>query len=263
VLTATKLRHMRDRETIDSELRLLAAKRRSMHEPGGELSSRRIDELLDERLGHRPEASETAAIDTWSQRDIANDVAPYRHKAVLRRFGLPKALPLSMVAAAAVLVMLFTVHDQHPAAQPAEVPPSSGRPTPAAPKPPAPPLNPVPPLHIVDRAFIDTLKREAVPVPSDEYVLAQGHAVCDFLAGQADFAAAVRFVQRSSIWDANQSTDVAAGAIISYCPQYQPASYQPAIPDQLQQAFQHAQSELQAIEGDLQGIRDDLPNRQP
>ena len=39
---------MRDRETIDSELRRLAAGRRSTHEPGGELSSRRIDELLDD-----------------------------------------------------------------------------------------------------------------------------------------------------------------------------------------------------------------------
>jgi hypothetical protein len=73
----------------------------------------------------------------------------------------------------------------------------------------------------------------------------------------------VSFVQRSSMWDANQSTDVAAGAIVSYCPQYQPASYQPAIPDQLQQAFQKAQSDLQDIQGDLQGIRDALPTGQP
>ena len=38
---------------------------------------------------------------------------------------------------------------------------------------------------------------------------------------------------------------------------------QPAIPDQLQQAFQKAQSDLQDIEGDLQGIRDALPTGQP
>ena len=40
---------MRDRETIDSELRSLAAVRRSIREHGGEPSSRQIDELLDER----------------------------------------------------------------------------------------------------------------------------------------------------------------------------------------------------------------------
>jgi hypothetical protein len=40
---------VRDRETIDSELRLLAAVRRSMREHGGEPSSRQVDKLLDER----------------------------------------------------------------------------------------------------------------------------------------------------------------------------------------------------------------------
>jgi hypothetical protein len=263
---------MRDRETIDSELRRLAAMRRSLREPGGELSSRQIDELLDERLGHRAEPSETVAVDvgktgvgvdTWSRRDKANAIAPYRRKGVLRRFGLLAALPLSLIAVAAVLVVMFAVRHPHPAGQPAEVPPSTDAPNPAAPKPPAPPVNHAPPLPIVDRAFIDTLKQEGVPVPSQDYVLAQGHAVCDFMARQPDFAEAVRFVQRSSIWDANQSTDVAAGAVVSYCPQYQPASYQPAIPDQLQQAFQKALSDLQAIQGDLQGIRDGLPDRQP
>ena len=44
---------MRDIETIDSELRLIAAVRRSNREHGGEPSSRQVDELLDERLGHR------------------------------------------------------------------------------------------------------------------------------------------------------------------------------------------------------------------
>jgi hypothetical protein len=39
-----------DRETIDSELRLLAAVRWSIREHGGEPSSRQVDELLDERL---------------------------------------------------------------------------------------------------------------------------------------------------------------------------------------------------------------------
>jgi hypothetical protein len=43
---------VRDIETIDSELRLLAAVRRSIREHGGEPSSRQVDELLDERLAH-------------------------------------------------------------------------------------------------------------------------------------------------------------------------------------------------------------------
>jgi hypothetical protein len=40
---------MRDLDTIESELRLLAAVRWSIREHGGEPSSRQIDELLDER----------------------------------------------------------------------------------------------------------------------------------------------------------------------------------------------------------------------
>jgi hypothetical protein len=44
---------MRDIETIDSELRLIAAVRRSIREHGIEPSSRHVDELLDERLAHR------------------------------------------------------------------------------------------------------------------------------------------------------------------------------------------------------------------
>jgi hypothetical protein len=40
---------MRDRETIDSELRLLAAVRWSIRGHRGEPSSRQVDELLDER----------------------------------------------------------------------------------------------------------------------------------------------------------------------------------------------------------------------
>jgi hypothetical protein len=37
-----------DLNVIDSELRLLAAVRRSVREHGGEPSSRQVDELLDE-----------------------------------------------------------------------------------------------------------------------------------------------------------------------------------------------------------------------
>jgi hypothetical protein len=40
---------LRDLDTIDSELRLLAAVRWASREHGGEPSSRQVDELLDER----------------------------------------------------------------------------------------------------------------------------------------------------------------------------------------------------------------------
>jgi hypothetical protein len=46
---------MRDRDTIDAELRLLAAVRRSIREQGVEPSGRQVDELRDERLSHRRE----------------------------------------------------------------------------------------------------------------------------------------------------------------------------------------------------------------
>ena len=256
---------MRDRDTIDSELRLIALQRRSIREQGGQPSSRQADELLDERLAHRAEASETEAVKpretevvaTWSQRDETDDITPHRRKGVLRRFGPLAALPLSLLAIAAVLVVMFAVHNPHPAAEPTVVPPSGAPPNPApptlAPPNPAPPKAPAPPLDIVDRAFIDSLKQVGVPVPSHEYVTAHGHAVCDFLAHQPNFAEAVSFVQQSSIWDANQSADFAAGAIVSYCPQYNPAS-----PNDAQQAFQNALPDLQTIERDLQGIQGDL-----
>jgi hypothetical protein len=44
---------MRDLDTIDSELRLLAAVRWSIREHSGEPSSRHVDELLDERVARR------------------------------------------------------------------------------------------------------------------------------------------------------------------------------------------------------------------
>ena len=40
---------MRDRDTIDTELRLLAAVRWSIREQDGQPSSLQVDELLDER----------------------------------------------------------------------------------------------------------------------------------------------------------------------------------------------------------------------
>jgi hypothetical protein len=253
---------MRDRKTIDSELRRLAATRRSIRERGGQPSCQQADELLDERLAHRADASETEAVeacqtkvvaDIRARHDKTGAMAPYRRKGVLRRFGPFAALPLSLVAIAAALVVIFAVHKPDPAAQPAQpaqppvVPPSGARPNPAAPKAHAPPLD------IVDKALIDTLKQEGVPVPSHEYVMTHGHAVCDFLTHQPNFTEAVRFVQRSTIWDANQSAEFATGAIVSYCPQYEPGS-----PDEMQQALQDALSNLQAIQGDLHGIQGDL-----
>lgn len=227
---------MRDRDTIDSELRRLAAARR-----GGELSSRQIDALLDERLGHPPEVE-------WSP-PAGGTVG---RKGVRRRFGLLAALPLSLIAAAAVLVVIV-VHRPHPVTEPVTDPPSSAQPSPPPPSAqPAPAA--APPLAIVDRAFIDTLKHEGVPVPDREYALSHAHAVCDFLANQPDFPGAIRFVQQSSIWDADQSTQFAAGAVASYCPQHDHARSA-----EMQQTLEKVLSDLQAIQGDLAGIRDHLP----
>jgi hypothetical protein len=254
---------MRDRETIDSELRRIALGRRSIRDQGGQPSCGQADKLLDERLAHRAEASGTEAVeacemqvvaDTRSRRHDTGDITPHGRKGVLRRFGPLAALPLSLLAVATVLVVMFAGHKADPAAQPAEVPPSAARPSPSAarPSPPAPQAQ-APPLGIVDKVFIDALKQDGVPVPSHEYVMTQGHAVCEFLTHQPNFAEAVRFVQESSIWDANQSTEFAAGAIVSYCPQYEPTST-----DEMQPGFQNALTDLQAIQGRLQGIQGDL-----
>ncbi len=239
---------MRDRETIDSELRLIAQR---IREQGGQLSSRQLDDLLDERLGQRPEASATEAREPQV-------LAPPRRKSALRRFGPLSVLPLSLIAVVAAVVVMFVVHKPQPAdpAEPvAAPPPASVQPHPVAPQTQAPPVD------IVDRALIDVLKQEGVPVPSHDYVTTQGHAVCDFLTRQPNFAEAVRFVQQSSVWDADQSANFTAGAVVSYCPQYEPTSLQ-----QLQPGLQHTltdmqaiQRDLQGIQGDLQGIRDGLP----
>jgi len=256
---------MRDRETIDSELRRIALGRRSVREQGGQPTSREVDELLDELLAHSAGASPTTAAkgcetdvvtDTWPLGNKTR-TTPRRPKGVLRRISPFTALPLSLIAVvAAVLVMLVVRHQdssaQPPEAQPTEAPPTATPPKPVAPKPVAPKA-PAPQIGVVDAAFIATLKHEGVPVPSQEYVMTQGHAVCDFLAHQPNFADAVGFVQRSSIWDAAQSTDVTAGAIVSYCPQSQPTAT-----DEMQPAYQNALSDLQAIQGNLQGIQGDL-----
>jgi hypothetical protein len=257
---------MRDREAIDAELRRLAALRRSTGEHGGEPWSRQLDELLDERLGHRTEASGTEADRraerrfpsiSGRKRDNAKNFTFSQRRSLLRRFGPLMVLPLSLIAVTAVLMVMFGVRNSPPVAQPTitppspeptVLPPSAARSNPAIPKTPA-----SPPLDIVDRAFIDALKHDGVPVPSHEYVTNQGHAVCDFLAHQPNLADAVNFVQRSSIWDADQSANFTAGAIVSYCPQYEPTG-----PDEMPPAFQNALTVLQAIQGDLQAIRGDL-----
>lgn len=238
---------MRDRDTIDSELRRLAAARRSIS-GGGDLSSRQIDALLDERLGHPVDAPE---VGTGSPGDKP---APYRRNGLTRRFGLLAALPLSLMAVAAALVVMFAVHRPHPAAQPAPVPPSATPPSPPVSDARPAPAAPTPPLDIVDRAFVDTMKQQDLPVPSDEYLTSHGHAVCDFLADQPDFTAAVRFVQQSSIWDAEQSTQFTAGAIASYCPQSGHARS-----EEVRRTLEKVLSDLQTIQGQLQGVRDGLP----
>jgi hypothetical protein len=255
---------MRDREAIDSELRLIALARRSVSEQGGQPSNRLVDELLDERLGHRAQASDTEAVDAGETEVVAHtlrgrvrsdDITPHRRKTVLRRVG-PMALPLSLLAVAAVLVMMFAVHKPQPSAQPEAIPPSEQPtviPPSAAPAKPVAPEATTPPLEVVDMTFIAALKHDGVPVPSHEYVMSHGHAVCDFLTQQPNFADAVGFTQRSSIWDANQSADVTAGAIVSYCPQYEAAST-----NEVPQAYQNALSDLQAIQGKLKGIQGNL-----
>ncbi|OBA76082.1 hypothetical protein A5641_23300 [Mycobacterium sp. 1554424.7] len=253
---------MRDREAIDQELRLIALGRQSSPAQGGGPSIRDIDALLDERLGHPVEVVEPEAVDevalpteTPSPRN-----GPHGRKRRRRRFIPLAALPLSLLAvAAAAVAVMFAAHKSDPAPpsaapSPADVPPPAAVPPPPAAAPtPAAPVAHAPSLEIVDRAFIGALKQDGVPVPSNEYVTTHGHAVCEFLANQPDFAEAVRVLQQSSVWDANQSASVAAGAVVAYCPQYQPSGQ-----EHLQTGFQNALSGLQAIERDLQGIQGNL-----
>lgn len=252
---------MRDREAIDQELRLIALGRQSMGEQNRP-SIRDIDALLDERLGHPVEVIETEPIDevavpteTSSPRNASRG-----RKRSRRRIVPLAALPLSLLAvAAAVVAVMFAAHrsDPAPSADPAlpsaAPPPAAVPPPPVAQPSPAAPVAHAPSLEIVDRAFIGALKQDGVPVPSNEYVTSHGHAVCEFLANQPDFSEAVRVLQQSTIWDANQSASVAAGAIVAYCPQYQPSGQ-----EHLQTGFQNALSSLQAIERDLQGIQGNL-----
>lgn len=250
---------MRDRETIDSELRLIAQRRR---EQGMQLSSREVDALLDERLGHLVELPETEAVVPGE----TGRIAPKKRKSLLLRYLPGAALPLSLLAVAAALVVMFWMHRSTPT-QPAEAQQAQASPPSAAPANPAGPHDSAgttarpAPSYIIDTAFINVLKQDGVPVPSQEYVTTHGHAVCDFLAHQTNFAEAVRFVQGSSIWDADQSAKFTAGAVVSYCPQYESASLEPVRPG-VQSALPDLEAierDLQRIQGDLKGIRDGLP----
>ena len=246
---------MRDRETIDSELRRVAAELRSIRERGGRPSSQQVDALLDERLGHPVDVlSDTAVLDEI--------LAPFeetierprrRRRGRLLRFALRAAVPLSALAIAAVLTVIFTLHRHHPPAEPTPTPVADEQPSPAAPSPVVPPAALPSRTDIADKAMVDALQHEGVPVPSRDYVSTQGHAVCDFLGREANFSDATQFVQRSTVWDAHQSADFITAAVVTYCPQFESANT-----DQMQHVFQKSVTSLQTVEGDLQGINHDL-----
>ncbi|BBY13439.1 DUF732 domain-containing protein [Mycobacterium marseillense] len=255
---------MRDRETIDSELRRIALGRRSIREQGGQPSTQEVDALLDELLAHSTGVPLVSAPDARETPVVASSL-PRRAKAtllwrsgVLRRLGLVAALPLSLVGIAAAAIVIFALRQQDSSAQPTETPPpAASSPSRPAASPPSrmAPHAPAPRIGVADTAFIAALKHEGVPIPSQDYAMAQGHAVCDFLAHQHNFSDAVGFVQRSSIWDADQSTHVTAGAIVAYCPQSLPSAS-----NEMQPSYQDALSDLQAIEGKLRDIQGDLDN---
>ncbi|MDT7735100.1 MAG: hypothetical protein QOE12_2274 [Mycobacterium sp.] len=246
---------MRDRETIDSELRRVAAELRSIRERGGRPSSQQVDALLDERLGHPVEVrSDTAVLDEILAPFEETVARPRRRRQRrLLRFALRAAVPLSVLAIAAVLAVMFTLNRHHPPVEPAASPVADEQPSPA-PRPPAvPPAAPPSPTDIAEKAMVEAMQREGVPVPSRDYASAQGHAVCDFLGRKPDFADATHFVQQSTIWDAHQSADFATAAVVTYCPQFESTNN-----DQMQQVLQKSATNLQTIEGDLQGINHDL-----
>ncbi len=247
---------MRDRETIDSELRRIALRRRSVGEGGGQPLPREADDLLDELLAHSAGTPPATAVKTGGTNVVADTrtrTIPRKPRGVPRHLKVLAVLPLSLVALVAVVVML-AVHRQNSPAQPAaETPPSATPPESVGPPGPAAPKAPAPRVDVADMTFVAALKHEGVPLPSDEYATAHGHAVCDFLAHQSNFADAADFVQRSSLWDADQSAKVTAGAIVSYCPPAQPSSA-----DQLTPVYQNTLSDLQAIERKLQDMQGTL-----
>lgn len=246
---------MRDRETIDSDLRRVAAELRSIRERGGQPSSQQLDALLDERLGHPVEVlSDTAVLDEiLAPFEKTFELPRRRRKSLLLRLALRAAVPLSALAVVAILVVMFVVHRHHRPSEPMPTPVSEEHPTTVAAPPLVAPVNHPSQTDIAQKAMVEVLQHEGVPVPNSDYAATQGHAVCDFLGRDANIANATAFVQQSTIWDAAQSADFTSAAIVTYCPQFESAGT-----DQAQQAFQKSATNLQAIEGDLDGINRDL-----
>jgi hypothetical protein len=246
---------MRDRETIDSELRRVAAELRSIRARGGQPSSRQLDALLDERLGHPSDALWDIAVldEIWSPTDEPDERPPRKRRNLLLRLALRAAVPLSLITIAVVVAVMFALHHRHRAAEPAPTPPSDAQAKPVAQPPLIAPPKTVSPTEIAEKALMDALQHEGVPVPSHDYVTSHGHAVCDFLGRQPNVGDATHFVQQSTIWDAGQSADFVTAAIITYCPQFESTAS-----DQTQQTYQKSLTDLQSIEGELHGINNDL-----
>jgi hypothetical protein len=250
---------MRDRETIDSELRRVAAELRSIRARGGQPSSRQLDALLDERLGHPSEALWDIAVldEIWPPADESDDRPRRKRRSLPLRLALRAAIPLSVITALAVVAVMIALHHRHRTTEPTPPPPSDDHATPVAQAPLIAPPKTVSPADVAEKALIDVLQHEGVPVPNHDYVTAQGHAMCDFLGRQPNIADAAHFVQQSTIWDADQSADFVTAAVITYCPQFESAAS-----DQMQQAYQKSLTNLQSIEGDLRGINNDLQDIQ-
>lgn len=246
---------MRDRETIDSDLRRVAAELRSIRERGGRPSSQQVDALLDERLGHPVEVlCDTDVLDEILAPFQDTPDRPHRRRRVrLLRLALRAAIPLSVLAVGVVLAVLFTNHRAHPPAEPVAHSAAEDQPSPRVGAPLVPPPAPPAPADVAETAMIDALQHEGVPVPNRDYVATQGHAVCDFLGREPNLGEATQYVQRSSIWDAHQSADFASAAVVTYCPQFESAGA-----EQNQQAIQKSAANLRAIEDSLQGINQDL-----
>src|ERR1700727_296404 len=138
---------MGDRETIDSELRRVAAELRSIRERGGRPSSRQLDALLDERLGHPADALCDLAIldEIGLPADEDDDRPPPRRRSLLLRLALRAAIPLSLITVVGVVALMFALHHRRPTSNATTTPPSDAQATPAAqaPAPFIPPAKPV------------------------------------------------------------------------------------------------------------------------
>src|ERR1700744_6735472 len=96
---------MRDRERIGSELRGVPPELRSIRERGGQPSSRQLDALLDERLGHPTEALWDIAVldEIWPPAAEPAIRQPRKRRNPLLRLALHAAMPRSLLAIAAVV----------------------------------------------------------------------------------------------------------------------------------------------------------------